>query len=148
MNLTFDKMKELVIGAVRTEETENGLQFFRFTEKQQELYRVTSENFYKKTFATAGVRLYFRTDSEKLGLKMFFEAASSRRYFSVDVFADGKMIGCMDNFTEADLPQDYTKVDGECGVMDRDFELGTGVKTVCIYLPWSAIFFPLGVFAA
>ncbi|MBR6794366.1 MAG: SGNH/GDSL hydrolase family protein [Clostridia bacterium] len=141
MNLTFDKMKELVIGAVRTEETENGLQFFRFTEKQQELYRVTSENFYKKTFATAGVRLSFCTDSEKLGLKMFFEAASSRRYFSVDVFADGKMIGCMDNFTEADLPQDYTKVDGECGVVDQDFELGTGVKTVCIYLPWSALVF-------
>lgn len=141
MKLRFDEIKNLVIGAVRMEETERGLQLFRFTEEQQELYRVTSENFYGKTFATAGARLYFRTDSEKLGLKVFLVPASSRRYFSVDVFVDGKMLGCMENFAEEELPQAYVKVEGEPGEFDKDFELGAGEKTVCIYLPWSAATF-------
>ena len=74
-------------------------------------------------------------------MKVFLEPASSRRYLSVDVFADGRMIGCIDNFAEEELPQAYVKVDGECGVFDKDFELGAGRKNVCIYLPWSAATF-------
>ncbi len=138
MKLSFEKIKEFVTGAVRMEEENGSLRLYRFTREQEKLYRVTSENFYNKTFANAGGRLMFRTDSETLGLKGEIFAASSRKYFSIDVFADGKPVGYIDNFSGLELPQDYTKIDVEYGAFCEEVALGGGTKTVCIYLPWSA----------
>ncbi len=45
-------------------------------------------NSYMRTFATAGVKLSFNTDSENLFLKVVTDVGSARKYFSVDVFED------------------------------------------------------------
>lgn len=138
MNLSFEEIKELVTGAVRMEEQDGALHLYRFTKEQEELYRLYDAGFYKKTFSTAGIRLRFRTDSKTLGLKVQLKPGSSRKYYSVDVFTDGKAVGYLDNFSGVDLPQDYTKVELPWDQCAKEFALGDGVKTVCVYLPWSA----------
>ena len=137
MKLSFNQIKELVTGAVRVEEENGSVRLYRFTKEQEELYKLTNQDFYNKTFSTAGIRLLFKTDSKNLFLKVITSRSTSRTYFSFDVFVDGKSVGCMDNFSDAQLPQDYTKADLPIGEASKSFWLGEGVKTVCVYLPWS-----------
>ena len=138
MKLNFEQIKDITIGAVRVEE-ENGLiNLYRFTKEQQELYKNRSQDFYMKTFASAGIRLLFKTNSKNLALTVVTEKGSSRTYFSVDVFCDGKPVGFIDNYSDIKIPQMYTKLQLPFGEFSKSFQLGEGEKTVCIYLPWSA----------
>ncbi len=138
MKLNLNQIKEITIGAVRVEE-ENGLiNLYRFTKEQEDLYKARSQDFYMKTFSTAGIRLLFRTNSKSLYLKVVTEQGSSRTYFSLDVFCDGKPVGFIDNFSNVVLAHSYTKIQLPFGEFSKEFQLGDGIKTVCIYMPWSA----------
>jgi len=137
MKLSADQIRSVCMGAVRVEETENGVRLLRFTKEQEELYKVTSADFHKKTFATAGIRLAFETDSPSLFLKVHVTPGSSRKYFSFDVSVNGEIIGCLDNFSEVSLPRDYTTAELPLGLFSKQFALGEGRKQVCIYFPWS-----------
>lgn len=140
MKLNFEQITSVCLGTVRAAETDRGVRLYRFTEEQEELYRQRSEDFYKKSFATAGMKLLFETDSETLFLKVNVSAGgSSRRYFSFDVAVNGEMVGYLDNFSGKVLPKDYTQVELPLGEFSRNFALGSGKKRVCIYLPWSVI---------
>ena len=48
MKLSADQIRSISMGAVRVEETENGVRLLRFTREQEELYTATSADFYKK----------------------------------------------------------------------------------------------------
>lgn len=136
----FEQIASVCLGAVRASETDRGIRLYRFTEEQEALYRQRSEGFYKKSFATAGMKLLFETDSETLFLKVNVSAGGSpRRYFSFDVAVNGEIIGYLDNFSGEVLPKDYTQVQLPLGEFSRNFALGSGKKNVCIYLPWSVI---------
>jgi len=125
------------MGAVRIRE-ENGLvRLFRFTEEQQALYKTVSPNFYTKALSSAGMKLCFRTDSKRLLLKVVTEPGSTRSFFSYDVFVNGEAVGYLDNFSDDTLPKEYTKADFQLGEFYETFDLGDGVKTVTVYLPWS-----------
>ncbi len=139
MKLNFEQIRAITLGTVRMAETDNGIRMHRFTEEQEALYRQTNEEFYKKTFADVGVKLYFETDSSTLFMKVNVTAGLPRNYFSIDVSVDGKMVGHIDNFSDVDLPQDYTSLKLATGEFSRCFELGEGTKCVCVYLPWSAV---------
>ncbi len=140
MKLTNEQIKELATGAVRFEEKDEVLHLFRFTQEQQELYRGRGEGHrYRNTFSTAGIRLVFRTDSRTLYLKVQVDPGCSRKYFSFDIFADGRSLGHMDNFSDAALPRNYTGTDLIQGEKEGAFELGEGIKIVTVYLPWSAV---------
>lgn len=137
MQLNLSQIQTITLGAVRVEPQEDGIHFYRFTEEQEARYKARSEDFYLKTFCTSGVGLRFRTNSEKLQLSVGVLAGCSRSYFSFDVFADGKMVGNLDNFTGMDLPHDYTKMAFPLGDFSKTFHLGVGEKEVRIYFPWS-----------
>lgn len=137
MKLSLDVIKEITLGAAVVKEENGRTVLNRFTADQEELYRVTNSDFYQKSFSTAGIRFSFATDSENLFLKVNTSVSSSRKYFSVDVFCNGKPVGYMDNYSEKELPLDYTTVDCELGEFSRKFNLGEGTKNVCIYFPWS-----------
>lgn len=137
MKLTIDQIREVCQGAVRIEEKAEGIHFYRFTEEQEELYRVRSRDFCEKTFATAGVKLCFETDSTSLFLKINVTPGSSRSYFSVDVMVNGECIGYVDNFVEEDMPAAYTTVNCPMGEFSKEFSLGQGIKKLSIHLPWS-----------
>lgn len=137
MKLSFDQIKQITKGAVYFSEVEGGYRLHRFTKEQEQLYENTNEAFYDRTFASSGMRFHFVTDSKTLFLKMFLEKKGCRTYFSTDVFVDGKPIGYLDNFSDVDLPQNYTEVELSLGEVEKIFELGEGVKTVTVYLPWN-----------
>ncbi len=138
MKLSFDQIKELVCGAACMEEEAGALKLSRFTKEQDELYRVTSEAYHLRSLSAAGIKLSFQTDSENLFMKVEVGKGSSRNYFSIDIFVNGKPLGYLDNFSNTDLPHNYTKLELPLGSFSQNFSLGEGVKTVCIHLPWSA----------
>jgi len=139
MQLNINQIKEITLGAANIFQGSDGIEFHRFTEKQEELYHKTNEIFWDRCFCTAGIKLLFRTDSKNLCLKIAASrTVDTRSYFSFDVFSDGRLVGYLDNFSDIDLPQDnYMWVDAPLGKFRKCFELGEGTKEVCIHFPWS-----------
>ncbi len=125
MKLTLNQIQSVAKGAVRVEEKDRAIQFFRFTKEQEELYRLRDDEFYKKTFSTAGIRLEFVTDSTRLGIAIHTSPGCSRTFFNFEIFSNGKKIGEIGSLTT------------NCGDYSGEFALGDGDKTVCVYLPWS-----------
>lgn len=137
MKLNLEQLKAITLGAVRIEEVENGIEFLRFTKEQEELYKIRSSDYYLKTFGPSGVKLSFATDSKTLGLKTTISMSSSRRYFSFDLFIDGKRVDALKNFDETALPSPYTTGAFEFGEFAKTFELGFGKKQIELYFPWA-----------
>lgn len=54
-------------------------------------------------------------------------------YFSVDVYANDKLIGCLDNFSDQTLPEDYFEITFPVVEFSKTFDLGEGEKTVTVY---------------
>lgn len=137
MQLSFTQIKDITCGAVRIQQAEDGVRFYRFTQEQHDLYSQRIIGLFEKSQATAGVKLCFKTDSKQLYFKALFENAYSRTYFSVDVFADDRLVGCLDNFSDRSLPKDYSAINFPVGVFSKTFDLGEGLKTVTVHLPWN-----------
>ena len=55
MKLNLSQIRDITTGAVRIEEIDNNIHFYRFIKQQEELYKNRSDDFYKKTFATSGI---------------------------------------------------------------------------------------------
>ena len=136
MNLDFTQIKQISCGAVAVEQTPEGICFHRFTEKQRDVYQAERNNFYKKTFATAGVRLSFRTNSKTLSFAMLVES-TCRQFFAVDVCVNGQLIGSANNYKEKDVPAVYSSLEFPIAPVDATFALGEGSKTVTVHLPWN-----------
>ena len=137
MKLSYETILKIAQGAARIEEHDGYVCFYRFTKAQEELYCSVKEDFYNKTFATAGVRLAFKTNSERLSLSALFKQASSRTYFSVDVAVNGKIIGSLDNCGGGEVFFENERENYPLGEFCGEFSLGEGEKEVVIYLPWS-----------
>lgn len=134
MTLDFETIRSLAHGAEYTEIKDGGVHFSRFTRRERELLTYGVE----KSFATAGVRLEFETDSKSLALSVSAEKANPKRsFYSFDVYADGKPVGYITNCEgEPNFPytDEYTFEDRE-----EAFVLPEGEKRVCVYFPWSAV---------
>jgi len=125
--LNLEQIKKIVHGATLVEEGDNGISFFRFTKEQQELYKNNSEDFYTKTFATAGISLEFETDSENLLLSVSVSKGSSRKFFTHSVFINSNRFD--------DLSGDIGEENNVS--FEKNFDLGIGMKKVKIVFPWS-----------
>lgn len=137
MTLNFNQIATIACGAAYCSQEPDGVILHRFTKEQEELYRSYNDDFYNKTFASAGQKLSFETDGESLVLQVLTNAASSRSFFSYDLCVDGVYQESLDNFSEGEVPTVYAAMQKELGVFRKKFELGKGVKRVDIYLPWS-----------
>lgn len=137
MNLNLSQIRDITTGAVRIEEIDNGIHFYRFTQQQEKLYKNRSDDFYKKTFATSGVQMRFQTNSQTLFLRTEITSGSSRTYFAFNVFVNGVKIDALDNFSDIDISKNYTTLKLPHGEFSKKFNLGVGDKEVCIYFPWS-----------
>lgn len=127
MNISFEKIKELLQGVVYTEEIDGTLFLHRFTKAQEEAYKPYNTDFYKKTFATAGVRMEFLTDSTSLSMSGEAVSASSRKFFSFDIYLNGALV----KTAQFDITEGRAS-------FSFDAALGVGTKKVAIYFPWSA----------
>lgn len=142
MKLNIEQIKNITVGAVRILEEQDGFHFYRYTEEQDRFYFDRDREFprfYAKSHATSGMRMTFRTDGSAISIKGKVSAGTSRSYYSLDVLVNGSAVGYIDNFSGVDLPQNFTVYQGELGDFQGSFDLGDGVKEVCIYLPWSVI---------
>ena len=137
MKLNLEQIKKITLGTCRIEEKDGLFHFFRFTKEQEKLYEDAGYDSYIKTFSTAGIKLSFKTNSKSLFLSFNTGICSSRKYFSFDIFVNGKCIGHLDNFEGVTLTGDYTTTELPLGEFSKEFDLGEGEKTVCVYFPWS-----------
>ena len=137
MRLNVSQIKDITMGAVRVSENEDGIQFYRFTSQQEELYKNRNADFYMKSFAASGIRLQFRTNSQTLALKALVTRGSSRTYFAFDIFVNGEKLDSLKNFSETELPCPYTQAVLPLGEVLGNYTLGIGEKDICIYFPWS-----------
>lgn len=62
--LTFEQIKSITFGALKITEQQDGIHFFKCTDKQNEAWGKQSEILYTRALTTTGVRLEFYTDSE------------------------------------------------------------------------------------
>ena len=111
MKLSLTDLKSITQGAVRVVEKDGKVTFHRFTEIEECYYKekdiANGRSFLKRCLAPAGIKLCFKTDSKSLKIKADIAVATSRYYFSIDVFENGKLIGCLDNFKDEELLEDY-----------------------------------------
>ena len=139
MKLNFEQIKSIATGAAEVTQEEGGIYFGRFTKEQEYMYQQYSipqgKSLHTRCLGPAGVLLRFRTDSTRLGLKVDVAKCSSRVYFSFDVFANGKLVGYLDNFKAEELPENYTELQCPLGEFQKEFDLGQGEKEVCVYFP-------------
>ncbi len=129
MKLTYEQIREITGGVSYIEEINGRVLFHRFTKEQERAYFYRSSDFSKKTFASAGVFLEFRTDSENLFLAAHLNSASSRGFYGCDVLVDGKLTAC----EKGAFPEGSAECD-----LELSASLGKGEKRVTVRLPWSA----------
>ena len=128
MTLTFDQIWTLSRGAVCREVLDGALYLGRVSREEQLRYRARREESYLRSFATAGVRIVFETESPSLCLGVRVLPSTSRRWFCHSVFAGGKRVGELRGRLE---PEEAARD------LEARFDLGPGRKQVCILLPWS-----------
>ena len=135
MTLNLEQIKSVTQGAEVVEQENGIVKFYRFTKEEQAIYAKTV--FYKKTFATAGIQMEFETDGELLSFSVIAKSATSRSFFSVDVFVNEKLVARCANFTTKEMQGDYTGKTFALGEYTLNVDLGEGNKRVKIIFPWS-----------
>ncbi len=126
MLLTINEICKITKGAVRVEEENGAFRFYRFTAAQEKAYFDSGRvDLAKKTSASAGVRLAFQTNSQKLAFDYEFFYGSSRKYGYFDLYINGAMIS------------HFGLVGNEMTAGHAELELGKGEKCVEVYFPWS-----------
>lgn len=114
-----------VRGAAVSAQSDGEWSFQRFLPGQAEAYREAGfEDFYAKTFATAGVRLAFCTDAASLSFDCRFAYGSSRAFGFFDIWVDGALAA------HAGLEKD----DGERHTLDVVFPASLGTLPVRVHL--------------
>lgn len=82
--------------------------------------------------ASAGIRLRFKTNSQKLKMTVEISKCTSRTCFSFDVFVNGNAIGYLENTSQMEVPAVYTEAELPQGPVGKEFVLGDGDKEVCV----------------
>ena len=141
MKLTLKDLERVTLGVDRIEDLCGKIRFHRFTE-QEELFYQTRDKMFARNFryrckATSGVRLSFLTNSKKMKIAALVSPATSRSYFSFDVFENGKPVGYLDNFKDEDMKGNFTEISLSHGNFEKTFSLTEGVSEVTVYFPWS-----------
>ena len=134
MILDYNQICSATCGAAYIEKKDRII-FHRFTKEQESIYLNMRPQF-TQIYSTAGILLSFNTDSDFLELNISVDEATLRKFFSFDIFENGKLIGYLDNLG-AEKKNDYLEGSYNLGNFKKKFELGTGVKNIEIYFPWS-----------
>ena len=82
MKLSFDKIRELAVGAIKITEETDGIHFYRCTEKQTEAWLGQSTVLSDRSLTTCGVCLDFHTNSKNLE----FNVVNGNKF---DLYIDG-----------------------------------------------------------
>ena len=123
MKLSLEQLRSVTHGAVRLEETTDGVRFWRMTEAQIQHYVDRGDEHQAiRAVQSAGVRLAFLTDSRTLCFSVDLLPDLSGRYLGFDVYENGAMI--------AHFGVENEPVKNCCA------ELSAGETLVELYFPW------------
>ena len=92
MNFDEKLIRETVFGITRVTVEHGYYCFHRYAEAQERFYEFSNWDFFRKCYATAGVRFDFYTDSTEFSFDFELHSASSRRFYYFDVFVDGRYL--------------------------------------------------------
>lgn len=137
MQLTFEQIKSITAGAVSIEQEDNGIRFYRFNQEQRSLYQRRVRYLEEKMCSTAGIQLFFQTNSSMLFLRTTVSKGSATNHFSFDLFVNGKHIDSLENYLQPATEESGGKAFYAMGTYEKSFPLGPGTKDVCLYFPWS-----------
>ncbi len=70
MKLTLDTIRQITIGAIRLEQADDGIHFYKCTAKQIEAWNLKSQTLGQRAAGTTGVRLDFHTNSQTLAFSV------------------------------------------------------------------------------
>ena len=132
MILNYKLLNKLAFGIEYLEEN-NGKYFFsRFSEQERELLDYGRDN----SFATAGVKLDFITDSKHLSIEVCAENSNphGRNFYSFDIYKNEKLMCQIKNYNnEPTYPyKNYSLNDRH-----KYVSLGEGIKRITVFYPWS-----------
>lgn len=140
MKLTFSQIQSITTGAVEIQQQSDGVRFYRFTQQQQEMLCERSNDFYRRSFGTAGIRLRFRTNSTVLKLSFSVLCAAVKSVPLPDISVDGALLeDVRDIYHEMPAPF-YGDREPPYHVFSKSWDLAVGEKEICIYLPWCGAF--------
>jgi len=132
LKLTLEQIKTVTDGVEDVIFEDNKFKFLRFT--KDEINAIENPNLHNP----AGVRMEFKTDGDKLKLKVSTKDYSTvRSYFSFDIFRDGELMGCLKNFDDKECIEDYAVKKYPLGISSEEFSLGNGEKCIKILFPHS-----------
>lgn len=123
MYADLDLVRKLTHGAVAVTEKDGWFLFSRFTDEQRDTYR-NIPDFYRKTFASSGIRLEFKTSSSFFAMDYHVTGASSRKFYYFDVFVNGILVKHEGSESCEEQPDSTLQV-----------ELPQGIKTIAVYFP-------------
>ncbi len=133
MRLDYDIIKSVTKGAVRITE-DNGFNFYRFTEEQENQYKKYHGDLLYKTYATSGVSMEFVTDTRNLFIDADFSMGSSRTYYAFDILCDNIRVESIQNYSDtSNMFERKYSLDN----VKAHIALKEGVKTLKIVFPWS-----------
>lgn len=70
MKLTFEQIKSVTVGSLKTEERDGGFRFSKHTDSQLDAWKRKSDSLFSNASANTGVRLDFHTNSQNLAFKV------------------------------------------------------------------------------
>lgn len=121
--LTFEQLKSLFTGVASFEEENGYLKLCRYTKKQMDFYKMTSDRSFLRAGASADIILDFNTDSTNLSFNCKTVRASSLQMGYIDIYVDGKLL------------VHEGKTDADENEIIIDFKMPVGTKRVTIYFP-------------
>ena len=124
MILNLEQIKRITRGIVRAYEADGWIHLCRFTEEQEQYYTY-SEDFWKKSHATSGVRLAFFTNSQALSFDYETTFGCSRTYGWFELYENGAMV------------EHFGFGANEPSNGHAALSLSAGEKLVEVYFPWS-----------
>ncbi|MBQ4527943.1 MAG: SGNH/GDSL hydrolase family protein [Clostridia bacterium] len=137
MRLNTHQIGITITGAAAIKDINGKICVSRFTQEQRQLYKNRDCDSYLRSLSSAGIKMSFSTNSKNLFIRTDVAPGSSRKFFSFDIYMNEKCIGHLDNFDEIHMPQKYSETNHTLEPIEKSFDLGTGVKDITIYFPWS-----------
>lgn len=135
MKLSIDDIKKIALGAEEVVSVNNGYEFLRFNKEEREVY--SSSNLEMRTHSPAGVQLLFKTDGDRISIKLEAELCLDRSFFSLDILEDGCLIGSVKNFDDEKMTGFYSWENYPIGSFEAAAKLKDGEKEIRLVLPWS-----------
>ena len=124
MILSISQLQAATHGAVRLEQTDKGIRFWRMSEEQKQYYLDRGDAMHiQNSKCSAGVRVAFMTDSRSLTISADLWPDLSGKHGGFDVCEDGVLI--------AHLGEENKEAKGLSAA------LSSGEHLVEIYFPWS-----------